>query len=174
MTRFTDCLPRVLADEGGFTDDPKDPGGATNLGVTQGTLSHWLKHPATVEDVKALKPATVAPIYQTSYWNAAACDQLPVGVDYMVFDLAVNSGPGRAARFLQEAVGAPVDGGIGPTTLGDVAKMKPADIVNAISARRESFYRDQPTFWHFGKGWLDRLARVTKLALADVVAAAGV
>lgn len=167
MTRFADCLPRVLAHEGGFVDDPKDPGGATNLGITLGTLSHWLNHPATVDDVRALTPATVAPIYQTSYWNAAACDRLPAGVDYMVFDLAVNSGPGRAARFLQEAVGVTPDGAIGNQTLTAVAAQQPADIINAISARRETFYRDQPTFLHFGVGWLKRLAEVTTQALAD-------
>lgn len=167
MTRFSDCLPRVLKSEGGFVDDPKDPGGATNLGVTQATLAHWLHHPVTVEDVKALTPDTVAPIYQASYWNAASCGQLPAGVDYMVFDLAVNSGPGRAARFLQEAVGANPDGAIGEQTLEAVAKMTPAAIINAMSARREAFYRDQPTFLHFGVGWLNRLKQVTDQALQD-------
>lgn len=167
MTRFTDCLPRVLQDEGGFVDDPKDPGGATKLGVTQATLSHWLKHPATIDDVKALTADTVAPIYEASYWRAAACNQLPAGVDYMVFDMAVNSGPGRAVRFLQEAVGVPGDGAVGQVTLDAIAKLTPVDIINAISARREAFYRDQSTFLHFGAGWLSRLTRVTKLALAD-------
>ncbi|MGZ3377997.1 MAG: glycoside hydrolase family 108 protein [Phenylobacterium sp.] len=170
MTRFTDCLPRVLQDEGGFVEDPQDPGGATNLGVTLATLSHWLGHPATIDDVKALTPATVAPIYEASYWRAAACDQLPMGVDYMVFDMAVNSGPGRAVKFLQQAVGVPDDGAIGPRTLAAVAGLEGADILQKISGLREAFYRGLSTFPRFGRGWLARLRRVTDLALADAVA----
>lgn len=168
MSRFTDCLPRVLADEGGFVNDPADPGGATNLGVTLGTLSHWLGHPATIADVRALTPASVAPIYEASYWRAAACDRLPAGLDYMVFDLAVNSGPGRAAHFLQEVVGVPQDGSIGQHTLDAVAARPTDDLIHALSARRETFYRAQGTFPRFGAGWLNRLGRVTAAALGDV------
>src|SRR5579871_5727548 len=95
---FADCLPVILRSEGGFVDDPQDPGGATNLGITLNTLSAWQGRTATVEEVKGLTPAAVAPIYQAMYWNVARCGQCPAGVDLMVFDEAVNQGPGRAIR----------------------------------------------------------------------------
>lgn len=164
MTRFADCLPLILAHEGGWVDHPSDPGGATNLGVTIGTLSDWLGRPATKAEVKALTPATVAPIYEARYWKAAHCHELPVGVDYMVFDLAVNSGPGKAVRFLQGAVGAVEDGVFGPATRERVGRVHPDNIILALSKRREAFYRSLKTFPTFGKGWMRRLAEVTSKA----------
>ena len=102
---FERALPLVLKHEGGYVDHPNDPGGATNLGVTIGTLSSWLGRPATKAEVKALTRATVAPIYRKNYWAAIRGDELPAGLDYAVFDFAVNSGPKRAAMALQRAVG---------------------------------------------------------------------
>jgi lysozyme family protein len=166
MTRFAACLPLILAHEGGFVNDPHDAGGPTNLGVTQASLSAWLGYPASIDDVKALTPATVAPIYAAHYWRAAGCDHLPPGPDYMTMDLSVNSGPGRAIRFLQEAVGVEADGVLGPHTMAAVAAHAPTDLVRALSAHRAAFYRAQPNFPTFGKGWLARLAEVTSQALA--------
>ncbi len=165
MTRFETCLPLILHSEGGYVDDPEDPGGATNLGVTIGTLSDWLKRPATKAEVKALTPATVAPIYEANYWHAAACDRLPPGLDYMVFDLAVNSGTGRAKKMLQDAVGVLADGDIGPKTLEAVKALGDRSSIGRMAVRREAFYRLQPTFGRFGKGWLNRLAEVRAKAL---------
>lgn len=164
MTRFATCLPLILAHEGGWVDHPSDPGGATNLGVTIGTLSDWLGRPATKAEVKALTPATVAPIYEARYWKAAHCHELPAGVDYMCFDLAVNSGPGRACKYLQRAVGVAEDGAIGPKTLAAVKAKTPTVLINAISHSREAFYRGLPTFGTFGKGWMRRLNEVTAKA----------
>ena len=162
---FADCLPIILASEGGFVNDPKDPGGATNLGVTLGTLSGWLGRPATVAEVQALTAASVAPIYQADYWNAAHCEDCPAGVDLMVFDEAVNQGVGRAVRALQAAVGVTADGAVGPATLAAVGAADPKATVNAIAASRVAFYRALPTFPHFGKGWLARVARTQAAAL---------
>lgn len=162
--RFGECLPLILKHEGGYVDHPKDPGGATNLGITLGTLSDWLGRRATKAEVKALTRETVAPIYRKNYWDACQCDKLPAGVDYMVFDLAVNSGPSRAKRYLQSAVGAIEDGVIGPKTLERVGRVHPDNIILAMSKRRENFYRSLDTFPTFGKGWLRRLAEVTKSA----------
>ena len=163
--RFANCLPIILASEGGFVDDPRDPGGATNLGVTLTTLSGWLGRPATVAEVRALTPATVAPLYLARYWNAAHCGDCPAGVDLMVFDEAVNQGAGRAIRTLQSAVGLVADGAFGPNTLGAVGAADPATTVKAIAARREADYRALPTFNHFGKGWLARVAHTQAAAL---------
>ena len=162
---FADCLPLILASEGGFVDDPQDPGGATNLGITLNTLSGWLGRLASLAEVKALTPATVAPIYRADYWNAAHCGACAAGVDLMVFDEAVNQGVGRAIRALQAAVGVAADGAFGPATLAAVKAADPAATINAIAASREAFYRSLPTFAHFGKGWLARVARTQAAAL---------
>ena len=102
---FEACLPVILASEGGFVDDPHDPGGATNLGITRATLSGWLGRAASIADVEALSPAAVAPIYQARYWNPSHAGDCPPGVDLMVFDEAVNQGVGRAIASLQVALG---------------------------------------------------------------------
>lgn len=167
MTRFSTCLPRVLAHEGGYVDHKLDPGGATNLGVTLGTLSAYRGKPCTKGDVKALTPATVAPIYEASYWRAACCDKLPAGVDYMIFDLAVNSGPSRARKFLQRVAGVTVDGEVGPKTLAAVNALGGRAMIARLSEDREAFYRSLGTFPTFGQGWLRRLKEVTDQAMKD-------
>ncbi|WP_310540820.1 glycosyl hydrolase 108 family protein [Phenylobacterium sp.] len=164
--RFQRCLPLILQHEGGYVDHRLDPGGATNLGVTLGTLSDWLKRPATKAEVKALTPAAVAPIYEANYWKAACCDKLPAGLDYAVFDLAVNSGPSRARKFLQRVAGVTVDGEVGPKTLAAVNALGSRAMIVRLNADREAFYRSLSTFPTFGKGWLRRLAEVTTKATA--------
>ena len=99
------CLKAIFQSEGGFVDDPDDPGGATNLGVTIGTLSAERGHTVTVADVKALTFSEASAIYERAYWNPAHCGELPDGVDLVVFDCAVNSGVARAIRLLQKAAG---------------------------------------------------------------------
>jgi len=103
-------------------------------------------------------------MYQQKYWNAVKADDLPEGVDYLAFDFAVNAGPGRAAKLLQQAVGVTADGAIGPATLKAVAAMQPADLIEKYSAAKEAFYRSLPTFETFGKGWLRRVAEVKTIS----------
>ena len=162
---FDACLPVILRSEGGFVDNPADPGGATNLGITIGTLSAWLGRAATVADVQALTPQTVAPIYQANYWNKTSCDSWGSGVDLMVFDEAVNQGPGRAVTTLQTALGVTADGGVGPATLAAAQMEDAATTINKISSIRDAYYRALPTFPTFGTGWINRLTRTTQLAL---------
>jgi lysozyme family protein len=170
--RFDRCLGVILSAEGGFVDDPRDPGGPTNLGITQATLAHWLGHPVTADDVQALSRDTASAIYEAQYWCATGCDKLAPGVDLITFDCAVNQGTTIAGRFLQQASGVSVDGIVGPRTIS-AATSKPADdVINSISAYRAERYRGDSNFDRFGKGWLRRLAEVTALSLAD--ASAGV
>ena len=138
---FEACLPIILQSEGGFVNNPDDPGGATNLGITIGTLSSWLGRPATVAEVQALTPQTVAPIYLANYWDRTACDTWGAGLDLMVFDEAVNQGPGRAITTLQTAMGVAADGAVGPATQAAAQMENAADIIAKMAALREAFYR---------------------------------
>ena len=112
---FSAALANVLNSEGGFQDDPKDAGnklpdgrqGCTNLGVTQSTWESFVGHPVSREDMKRLTEERVARLYRHKYWDAVKADELPDGVDYLVFDFAINAGPGRAIKILQSVVGVP-------------------------------------------------------------------
>ena len=166
---FPACLADVLVHEGGYVDHPKDPGGATNLGITIGTLTGWLGRQATKAEVKALTKTTVAPIYRANYWDKIGGDDLPSGLDAAVFDFAVNSGPGRAAKLLQRLVGVPQDGQIGPVTLAAVAKApNVAGLINAYCDARMAFLRGLGTFDTFGRGWTRRVDGVRKKSLQMV------
>jgi lysozyme family protein len=165
--RFARCLAVVLQYEGGFVDNPRDSGGATSMGITRGTLGHWLGRTATVDDVRELTRETAGDIYEAHYWTAVGADRLPAGVDLMAFDCAVNQGVPTAARFLQQAAGVPADGAVGPRTIDAAHAIAPATLINSIGVYRRERYRSLPTFSTFGRGWLRRLDEVTALALAD-------
>lgn len=168
---FERALALVLKHEGGYVDHPQDPGGATNLGVTIGTLSDWLGRPATKQEVAALTRASVAPIYRKNYWAAIRGDDLPAGLDYCVFDFAVNSGPKRAAMALQRAVGVADDGIIGSITLANIGNRPVDATIERIMADRITFLKRLPTWPTFGKGWTNRCDGVLREALEMSVAA---
>ena len=165
QNNFDTCLYEVLKHEGGFVNHPADPGGMTNLGVTKKAWEEYVGHAVTEADMQALTHEIVKPFYRKRYWDACKCDSLHAGVDYVVFDVAVNSGTGRAAKFLQEAVGVTADGSVGPRTVAAADGFGANLIIHKICDRRESFYRSLPTFPTFGKGWLRRCDEVGKKAL---------
>jgi len=162
---FDEALRLVLVHEGGFADHPDDPGGATMKGVTLATFRRHFGSQKTVDDLRKITQEQLAQVYRTGYWDKVRGDELPSGVDYAVFDAAVNSGPGRAATWLQAAVGAPRDGAIGPTTLSKVATHEPASIIDDLCDRRLDFLRGLGTFGVFGRGWTRRVASVRRRAL---------
>jgi lysozyme family protein len=162
---FDRALQFVLVHEGGFADHPKDPGGATMKGVTLETFRRHFGADKSVNDLRNITPEQLACVYRTGYWDKCSCDQLPGGVDYAVFDLAVNSGPGRAAKFLQSAIGAVQDGAIGPATLDKVGAREPPSIINSICDQRLSFLQHLETFSTFGAGWTKRVGSVRQQAL---------
>jgi lysozyme family protein len=158
---FAPSLARVLQSEGGKVDDPQDPGGRTAFGITQRVYDDWRGQQGLPKhDVWTIRQSEIEAIYRMNYWNTVRADELPAGVDYAVFDFAVNSGVNRAARYLQRAVGVADDGKIGPMTLAAV-KAKPAcETIAAISAARLNFLGQLPTFARFGRGWTARVADV--------------
>lgn len=165
---FKRALPLVLREEGGFVNNPEDPGGATNKGVTLVTFRRYVKPSGTVADLKRLSDDQAATVYYKQYWSVVDGPALPAGVDYCVFDFAVNSGPARAAKYLQAVVGAPQDGKIGPKTVAACEAMAESDIINRLCDRRMAFLRGLKTFDTFGKGWTARVARVRASALGMV------
>ena len=152
--------------EGGFSDHPLDPGGVTNHGVTKSVWEEWVGHPVSDKDMQRLKQSDVAALYRRKYWDKVQGDLLPSGLDHSVFDFAVNSGPGRAAKFLQEVIGAKPDGFIGPQTLTLLAQKDHKQVVDDYNAKRQAFLEGLPTFPTFGKGWTRRVSEVTQEALA--------
>jgi lysozyme family protein len=166
---FQRSFTAVLAHEGGYVDHPKDPGGATNLGITIGTAKANrmdIDKDGDVDkaDVRLIKPSDAGPVYKARYWDAVRGDDLPYGVDYAVFDYAVNSGPARAAMHLQEVVGVAPDGKIGPLTLAAVASWDAVTLVEALCAKRIAFLKRLSTWGTFGKGWSSRVSGVLRLA----------
>jgi len=161
---FESALEAVLHHEGGYVFHKDDPGGMTNLGVTKRVWEEWVGHEVDEKTMRALTPEIVGPMYKVKYWDKVKGDDLPSGVDYAVFDAAVNSGPARAAKWLQSCVGVEPDGGIGPKTLAAVAAFDPAELVEDYAKRRLSFLMDLPHWPTFGKGWGRRVAEVQTVA----------
>ena len=158
---FEKSLKLVLASEGGYSCDPADPGGETNFGISKRA------HPD--EDIKGMTLERAGEIYRKNYWDAVRGDDLPAGVDYAVFDAAVNHGPRTAGILLQRAANRQgeklqVDGMVGWLTLLAVGRCDPGWLLVDILRERDIFYRKiiarDPTQERFGRGWMNRLAAV--------------
>jgi lysozyme family protein len=168
ISNWDQAFKQMLASEGGFTDDERDNGnklpdgrkGSTMLGVTQFNWEQHVGHQVTHDDMRQLTPADVEPLYKKKYWDVVRADELPSGIDYMVFDMGVNAGPGRSIKLLQSAVGVTPDGGFGPMTMAAVQAIDPVELIERFSQAKEDFYRSLNTFATFGKGWLNRVADV--------------
>jgi uncharacterized protein (TIGR02594 family) len=163
---FEQALAHVLEMEGGYTEDPYDPGGPTNFGVTLAVYASFKGvrlEAGNLAEVKAelkrIAPETVREIYLSRYWAPAYCAALEPALALMHFDAAVNQGVGTAIRFLQEAVGAGVDGEIGPETRAAILATPAGDALARYAEIRRRRYRALPHFWRFGRGWLTRVDR---------------
>jgi lysozyme family protein len=148
------ALKATLRYEGGKVDDPRDPGGRTAYGVTQNTYNAWrAKHGLNQKDVFQIADSEVAAIYRQEYWDKIRGDDLPDGLDFAVFDFAVNSGVSRASKYLQSLVGVTQDGQIGPKTIA-AAK---AYLGVRLTDMRLGFLKGLPTWATFGRGWANRI-----------------
>lgn len=176
---FDRCLSFSLDEEGGFVNHPSDPGGATNHGITQAVYdTARVRWGLTSRSVRDIEMVEVQSIYQYRYWLAIQGDDLPAGVDLAVFDAAVNSGPGQAAKWLQRAVNAEAqargraqiatDGAIGPKTITAASKCDPRGLVASISSQRLAMLKGLATWPVFGRGWSGRVARVEAAAIGMV------
>lgn len=166
---FAASLSHVLKHEGGFVNHPNDPGGATNRGITLATFRRYVKRNGTVTDLKNLTVQQAGIVYRKQYWDRVKGDDLPSGIDYAVFDFAVNSGPARAAKYLQAVVGVNQDGKIGPKTLAAVKRADPQTVIERLCDDRLAFLKRLKTWPTFGRGWSRRVEEVRNgsVLLAD-------
>lgn len=163
--RFDRCLAIVLQQEGGFVNDPQDPGGATNMGITRDVLGAFRDRAVSVDEVRDLSRAEAREIYRARYWTPMRCADLPPGIDLCVFDFGVNAGPSRAVKLLQRAVGVTADGSVGPITLAAARALETERLIASFSEARLAYYRSLDGFSRFGRGWTSRTEAVRGAAL---------
>ncbi len=168
MDNSNAAIRKILVHEGGYVDHPNDPGGATNKGITIATFRRYIKPNGTKADLRALTTEQAVVVYKRQYWDAVMGDSLPSGVDYAVADFAVNSGPSRAAKYLQSIVGVAQDGRIGPATLAAVNKADPVKVINQLCDDRLAFMKRLKIWATFKNGWSRRVADVRKVSLSWV------
>lgn len=154
---FDRALAEILRHEGGYVNDPHDPGGETNMGIS--------KRSYPLEDIKNMTRERAAVIYRRDFWNAVRADELPDGVDLAAFDAAVNSGPSRSAKWLQRAVAVRADGVVGPNTLAAVGKADPARTINRMLDDRLAWLHGLPTWERYRIGWSRRIGEVRSVGL---------
>jgi lysozyme family protein len=151
-------ISKTLTYEGGYTNDPRDPGGATNWGITIFDARMYWKHDASPADVKAMPKSVAIDIYRQKYWAKMGCDGRPAGVDFVEFDFGVNSGVARTLAYRK--------------TL-DPQNLKPVAYVKAFCAKRSSFLHGLKTWSVFGKGWGRRVADVEATGVRMALGAEG-
>jgi lysozyme family protein len=169
---YDEAISRVLKSEGGYVNHPSDPGGPTNFGVTIADYRRYVKANATAADIRAMKVDEAKAIYRSKYWGAMRGDDLPAGVDYCIFDYAVNSGSGRVPKVLQRALGISVTGRMDDATIAAARGREARALIQSICDERLSFLQGLKTWPVFGKGWGKRVGevRLAALALADKTA----
>lgn len=164
MADFAKAIEYVLKNEGGYVDDPNDNGGATNLGITQGTLSLWRKKEVTKDDVLHLTEEEAKNIYKSFYWDKLHCGELiSQELATVLFDAGVNFGVASAAKKLQRVLKVKDDGIIGPVTLGKINSSNPKELIKGFIKEAQNGYvgivLNKPSQLAFLHGWISRTHR---------------
>lgn len=172
MSAFDWALAHTLKWEKGLVDHRNDPGGRTNLGITQGTFNAAreeypdLNLPSTVDEL-TVEQATL--IYRHRYWDACHCGELPQSLAIVVFDAAVNTNASKVRKWLQKALGVLPDGWIGPRT---ISAAKTCDLKKTISEfhalRAFNYMLLDDIDQDFGLGWSRRLIDTHNVAIGFV------
>lgn len=152
------CMDWVFKMEGGFVNNPTDPGGATNRGITIGELEQFRGHPVTVDDVRNLTVDEASKIYYHDYWHANRCDEMPPGLNLAFYDACVMSSAVRMRKLLQQSLGVTPDGIIGNDTMSAIRRR--VDVENIIvdfCHSRLQYLKSLPTWPTFGGGWTRRV-----------------
>lgn len=151
---FDAAFAKVLGHEGGFSNHPDDPGGATRFGVTEAVA----REVGYRGDMRELPIELAKRIYLERYWQAVRADELPPGIRHTLFDAAVNSGPRQAVLWLQRALGVTADGILGPQTLAAAHEVSADALRSRILAQRLKFMSALPNWPAFSRGWARRIA----------------
>ncbi len=160
---FCEAFDRVIEHEKGFQANPKDrgnwTGGQVGVGVLKGTKYGVSAAAYPGEDIANLTLDQARQLYRRDYWGPAGCDLVPPGMRFDLFDTAVHSGPSRARKLLQQALGVPADGSIGPVTLTALSNMDRNRLAARFNGARLDFLNNNPALWdEFGRGWAQRIA----------------
>ncbi|CAB4152394.1 zliS Lysozyme family protein [uncultured Caudovirales phage] len=172
LSNWDESFKLVIQSEGGFTNDQKDKGnhlpdgreGCTMLGCTQAVWETYVGKQVTQEEMKQLKADDVKPLYKKNYWDSVRGDDLPVGMDYAVFDFAINAGPNAARKMTQTALGVTSDGVFGPATLNAIKNANGVELLGKFTDAKVKFYQGLSNFDVYGKGWLKRCSHVQQVA----------
>lgn len=172
MSRWDIAFDRVISHEGGFTNDRRDRGnwtsGKIGVGELKGTKYGIASHAYPTLDIKNLTREQAKAIYKRDYWDKAQADALPPGLDFQVFDAAVNHGLRTAVSLLQRTVGTNDDGVLGPKTLAAAQKASPYAAALYLEHRLR-YYTDLSTFSTYGRGWVRRVADNLAHAYKDML-----
>ena len=169
QNNFERSLALVLQHEGGYVNHPSDPGGRTNLGVTQRVWEQYVGHKVDEAEMRSLTKEMVSPLYRKEYWDAVHGDKLPCGADYLAFDFAVNAGSFRCIKTIQRALNITADGVIGPVTVKAIQDTNAEDFIEKFSDVKKSFYLGLANYPTFGKGWLNRVAEGKEAAKRMII-----
>jgi len=160
MSNFDKAFDLLIGNEGGYVNNPSDPGGETNWGITRAVAVDN----GYTGSMKSMPKETAKQIYKKMYWDKLQCDQLGFVVAFQLFDAGVNHGNSQAVKFLQRALSVVDDGVIGTKTIAATNLLDDLQIVMLFNAERIEFYAALKTFSTFGKGWVRRVASNLKLA----------
>lgn len=166
---FDTCFDRLINNEGGYVNNPADPGGETNWGITWPTLNQAIGMglvPTGTTIAKLTRDQSRA-IYQKLFWQNAGMDYFAPPVAFQVFDAAVNHGIGNAVRLLQRAVAVVDDGVVGPVTVTAVLERSVTDVLMLFLAERIDFWTKSIKWKDFGRGWARRAAQELRYAAED-------
>ena len=166
---FDEAFKTTVGHEGGLTLHRQDRGnwtsGKVGVGELKGTKYGISAMAYPTEDIKNLTLDRAKQLYKRDYWDKCRCDELPNGLKFHVFDVAVNSGVKRSIQTLQQAAGTKDDGIIGPATLAAVRSKDQCELLLLFYSFRIAFYTSIGTFGTFGKGWMNRVASNLKIGL---------
>lgn len=158
QSNFDASMAEVFRHEGGYANDPHDPGGETNMGISKRSYPN--------ENIKGMTRDRAKAIYRRDFWNAVSGDSLPAGLDLVAFDPAVNSGVSRGAKWLQQALGVKADGKIGPNTIATAKAANAEAVIDRACDLRLAWLRTLPTWSRYGKGWTSRVESIRDVATA--------
>lgn len=159
MDRFDRFIDRLLSHEGGYVNNPADPGGETKFGIS--------KRSYPKVNIRRLTREQAVAIYRRDFWERSRADDLAPALGFQLLDAAVNSGIDQATRWLQRAVGVADDGIIGPVTLGALRVSDPADVIARFNAERLEFMTRLSGWQSFGRGWARRIAQNLRYSADD-------